>query len=42
MGHQLRKHSQIETSLIKIQIHGMFSFEDDLNLVNNKNTFEQC
>lgn len=34
----LSKHSQIQTSLVKIEIGVVFWFENDLSLVDNKNT----
>jgi len=41
MGCQFNECSQIQTFLVKIQIDVMFWFENDLNLVNNKNTLGQ-
>jgi hypothetical protein len=41
MSCQLNKHSQIQISLIKIEIGGAFWFGDDLSFVNNKNTPKQ-
>ncbi len=41
MGCQHSKHSQIQTSLIKIQVDGVFWFKGDLGFVNNKNTLKQ-
>ncbi len=41
MGCQTNKHSQIRTSLFKIQPSEVFWFKNDLSLVNNKNTPKQ-
>ncbi len=41
MGCQPNKHSQIWTSLVKIQIGAKFWFKNDLSLVDYKNILEQ-